>query len=222
MIERGQVKHDSQNIYYRSTIGAAEAGSTLELGITLKTKEDIRQVLLRVWREGQGEKLYPLATSDDMDAEEKFYKGRIQLPETENIAEGKPVQASAHNDVYVSSNLNDGKTTTYWESKGFPAEMTVDLQGTFTVSTAAFLLNPASIWEPRTQEIAVLVSTDGENFTEVSPAAAYTFDAETGNRVRIDFEAVQASHVRVIITSNTAAPAHAKGAQVAEICIYGE
>ena len=146
----------------------------------------------------------------------------IQLPETENIAEGKPIQASAHNDVYVSSNLNDGKTTTYWESKGFPAEMTVDLQGTFTVSTAAFLLNPASIWEPRTQEIAVLVSTDGENFTEVSPAAAYTFDAETGNRVRIDFEAVQASHVRVIITSNTAAPAHAKGAQVAEICIYGE
>ena len=146
----------------------------------------------------------------------------IQLPETENIAEGKPIQASAHNDVYVSSNLNDGKTTTYWESKGFPAEMTVDLQGTFTVSTAVFLLNPASIWEPRTQEIAVLVSTDGENFTEVSPAAAYTFDAETGNRVRIDFGAVQASHVRVIITSNTAAPAHAKGAQVAEICIYGE
>ena len=146
----------------------------------------------------------------------------IKLPETENIAEGKPVQASAHNDVYVSSNLNDGKTTTYWESKGFPAEMTVDLQGTFTVSTAAFLLNPASIWEPRTQEITVLVSTDGENFTEVSPAAAYTFDAETGNRIRIDFEAVQASHVRVIITSNTAAPAHAKGAQVAEICIYGE
>ena len=82
MIERGQVKHDSQNIYYRSTIGAAEAGSTLELGITLKTKEDIRQVLLRVWREGQGEKLYPLVTSDDMDAEEKFYKGRSQLPET--------------------------------------------------------------------------------------------------------------------------------------------
>ena len=140
----------------------------------------------------------------------------VKAPEQEKA------ERPAHNDVYVSSNLNDGKTTTYWESKGFPAEMTVDLQGTFTVSTAAFCLNPASIWEPRTQEIAVLVSTDGENFTEVSPAAAYTFDAETGNRVRIDFEAVQASHVRVIITSNTAAPAHAKGAQVAEICIYGE
>lgn len=146
----------------------------------------------------------------------------IQLPETENIAEGKPVEASAHNDVYVSAYLNDGKTGTYWESKGFPAELTVDLQGTYTVSTAAFLLNPASIWEPRTQEITVLVSTDGESFTEVSPAAAYTFDAATGNRVRIDFEPVQAAFVRVIISSNTAAPAHAKGGQVAEICIYGE
>ena len=146
----------------------------------------------------------------------------IMLPETENIAQGKPIEASLHNDVYVSSNLNDGNTNTYWESKGFPAELTVDLQGIYTVSTAAFCLNTSAIWEPRTQEIAVLVSTDGENFTEVSPAAPYTFDAETGNRVRIDFEAAQASHVRVIITSNTAAPAHSKGAQIAEICIYGE
>ena len=146
----------------------------------------------------------------------------IMLPETENIAQGKPIEASLHNDVYVSANLNDGNTNTYWESKGFPAELTVDLQGTYTISTAAFCLNTSAIWEPRTQEITVLVSTDGENFTEVLPAAAYTFDAETGNRVRIDFEPVQATHVRVIITSNTAAPAHAKGAQLAEICIYGE
>ena len=146
----------------------------------------------------------------------------ITLPEAENIAQGKPIEASLHNDVYVSSNLNDGNTNTYWESKGFPAELTVDLQGTYTVSTAAFCLNTSAIWEPRTQEIAVLVSTDGENFTEVSPAAPYTFDAETGNRVRIDFAAVQAAYVRVIVTSNTAAPAHAKGAQIAEICIYGE
>ena len=146
----------------------------------------------------------------------------ITLPEAENIAQGKPIEASLHNDVYVSSNLNDGNTNTYWESKGFPAELTVDLQGTYTVSTAAFCLNTSAIWEPRTQEIAVLVSTDGESFTEVSPAAPYTFDAETGNRVRIDFEAVQAAYVRVIVTSNTATPAHAKGAQIAEICIYGE
>ena len=144
----------------------------------------------------------------------------ILLPEAENIALGKPVEASAHNDVYVSRNLNDGKTETYWESSGFPAEVTVDLEGTWTVSTVAFCLNPSAIWEPRTQEIAVLVSTDGADFTEVVPAAAFTFDAETGNRVRIDFDPAEAAYVRVVITSNSAAPAHSKGAQVAEICVY--
>ena len=142
----------------------------------------------------------------------------IQLPETENIAEGKPVQASEHNDVYVSRNLNDGIIETYWESKGFPAELTIDLEGLHTISTAAFCLNPSAIWEPRTQEIAVLVSTDGEQFTEAAPAAVYQFDAATGNRVRIDFDPVEAAYVRVVITSNSSS--HSKGAQVAEVCIY--
>lgn len=142
----------------------------------------------------------------------------IQLPEGENLAEGKPVQASAHNDVYVSSYLNDGKVETYWESKGFPAELTVDLGGARTISAAAFCLNPSAIWEARTQEIALLVSTDGENFTEAVPAAVYQFDPATGNRIRIDFGPVEAAFVRVVITSNSSS--HTVGAQVAEICIY--
>ena len=144
----------------------------------------------------------------------------IPLPDTENLAQGKPVQSGAHTDVYVIKNVNDGKTDTYWESKGFPAEITFDLQGTYTVSTVAVCLNPSSIWEPRTQEIAVLVSTDGETFTEVSPAAKYDFDAATGNRIRIDFEAVEAAWVRIVITSNSAYPAHSGGAQMAEFCVY--
>ena len=142
----------------------------------------------------------------------------VPLPETENIAEGKPVQASAHADVYVSGNLNDGNLNSYWESDGFPAEVTVDLQGTFTVTAAAFCLNPSAIWEPRNQEIAVLVSTDGENFTEAAPAAVYLFDAATGNRARVDFDQVEAAFVRVVITSNSSS--HTRGAQLAEICIY--
>ena len=144
----------------------------------------------------------------------------IQLPETENIAVGKPVQASAHTDVYVSGNLNDGKVETYWESKGFPAEVTIDLEGTFTVSSVAFCLNPSAIWEPRTQEIAILVSTDGETFTEAAPAAVYGFDAAYGNRIRIDFDPAEAAFVRAVISSNSAYPAHSGGAQVAEFCVY--
>lgn len=142
----------------------------------------------------------------------------IPLPETENVALNKPVISGAHTDVYVSKNVNDGSTDTYWESKGFPAEMIFDLQGTYSVSTVAVCLNPSSIWEPRIQEIAVQVSQDGESYTEVAAAARYQFDAATGNRIRIDFDAVQAAFVKVIFTMNSSS--RTGGAQAAEICIY--
>ena len=85
----------------------------------------------------------------------------IPMPETTNLAQGKPVLSGEHTDVYVDSNVNDGKTDTYWESKGFPAEMVIELEGSFKISTVAVRLNPSAIWEARTQEIAVQVSTDG-------------------------------------------------------------
>ena len=142
----------------------------------------------------------------------------IPLPETENYAEGKKVISGAHTDVYVNKNVNDGKTDTYWESKGFPAAMVIDLGASYEVKTVAVCLNPASIWEPRIQEIAVWVSADGENFTEIAPAVKYQFDPVTGNRVRIDFDAVQAAFVKVIFTMNSSS--RTGGAQAAEICVY--
>jgi len=142
----------------------------------------------------------------------------IPMPETENFALNRPIQAGVHTDVYVASNVNDGKTDTYWESKGFPAEMTIDLGETRKVSTVAVRLNPSAIWEPRKQEIAVLVSQDGTGFTEVSPAAQYQFDAATGNRIRIDFDAVDAAFVQVVFTMNSSS--HTGGAQAAEIEVY--
>ena len=142
----------------------------------------------------------------------------IPLPDTENFALNKPVISGAHADVYVSRNVNDGKTDTYWESKGWPAEMVIDLQGVYTVRTAAVCLNPSSIWEPRIQEIAVLVSSDGENYTQAAAPEKYPFDPETGNRIRIDFDPVEASFVKLVFTMSTAA--RTMGAQAAEICIY--
>lgn len=142
----------------------------------------------------------------------------IPLPEGENLALGKPVSSGAHTDVYVIKNVNDGKTDTYWESKGFPAEVIFDLQGTFTVSTVAVCLNPSSVWEPRIQEIAVLVSLDGETFTQAAAPEKFQFDAATGNRVRIDFDAAQAAFVKVIFTLNTSS--RTGGAQAAEICVF--
>ena len=122
--------------------------------------------------------------------------------------------------MYVNSNVNDGKTDTYWESKGFPAEMVIELGETHALTTVAVCLNPSSIWEPRIQEIAVWVSADGENFTEAAAADKYQFDPATGNRIRIDFEPVQAAYVKVVFTLNSSS--RTGGAQAAEICVYGE
>lgn len=142
----------------------------------------------------------------------------IPMPEMENYALNKKIQSGAHTDVYVNKNVNDGKTDTYWESKGFPAEMVIDLAGTYNVKTVAVCLNPSSIWEPRIQEIAVWVSLDGENFTEVAAAEKYQFDPATGNRIRIDFDAMDAAFVKVIFTLNSSS--RTGGAQAAEICVY--
>ena len=142
----------------------------------------------------------------------------IPLPETENFALGKPVISGEHADVYVDRNVNDGKTDTYWESKGFPAEITIDLQGSFRVSAVAVCLNPAAIWEPRTQEIAVLLSADGVTFTEAAPADMYRFDAALGNRIRIDFAPAEAAFVRLVFTLNSSS--RSQGAQAAEIGVY--
>lgn len=142
----------------------------------------------------------------------------IPLPETTNLAEGKAISSGEHTDVYVNTNVNDGSTDTYWESKGFPAEMTIDLGGSYSISTVAVLLNPSAVWEPRTQEIAVQVSTDGETFTEIVAAAKYDFDPDTGNRIRIDFDSVDASHVKIVFTMNSSS--RTGGAQAAEIQVY--
>lgn len=142
----------------------------------------------------------------------------IPMPETENLAEGKRVLSGEYTDVYVESNVNDGKTDTYWESNGFPAEMTIDLDGSYSISTVAVRLNPSAIWEARTQEIAVLVSADGEAFTEIVPAAKYDFNPSTGNRIRIDFDSVEASLVKLVFTMNSAS--RTGGAQAAEIEVY--
>ena len=142
----------------------------------------------------------------------------IPMPDGVNLAEKRPIASGEHTDVYVATNVNDGKTDTYWESKGFPAEMTVELDGSHAISVVAVRLNPSAIWEKRTQEIAVLVSKDGTTFTEVVPAARYDFDPATGNRIRIDFEPISAVYVKIVFTLNTSS--RTGGAQAAEIEIY--
>ena len=142
----------------------------------------------------------------------------IKLPEGTNLAEGRPVSAGEITDVYTANNVNDGDVNTYWESKGFPAEVTFTLDGTHTVGTVAVRLNPSAVWEARTQGFAVLVSTDGSSFTEVAADAKYDFNPDTGNVVRVDFSPVQAAYVRLVFSANSSA--RTGGAQAAEIMVF--
>ncbi|EKU70591.1 4-alpha-glucanotransferase [Selenomonas sp. F0473] len=80
MLENDQVEHNSQDIYFRSIVGAAEAGARLRLGIRIRTSEPIRQVLVRLWQDRTGELLVPLETKD-ADGERRFYTCRVNLPD---------------------------------------------------------------------------------------------------------------------------------------------
>ncbi len=81
MIEKYNVEHNSQRIYYRSTVGAAESSSKIQLGIRIRTDEPIDKVMINTHAEGGAEKLRELTTSDEPTAEEKFYSITIQLPD---------------------------------------------------------------------------------------------------------------------------------------------
>ena len=81
MLDKKDVLHNSQNIYYRSTVGAAEAGSTVRLGIRIKGDADIKQVLLHTWLETTGEKWSNLSTRDNDNAPEKFYSLTVKMPD---------------------------------------------------------------------------------------------------------------------------------------------
>ena len=80
-MDKSNIEHNSQNIYYRSTVGAVESGSTIRLGIRINTEEVVRQVLLHTWSDGSGEKWSNLYTRDDAKSKEKFYSIEIQMPE---------------------------------------------------------------------------------------------------------------------------------------------
>ncbi len=80
-MDKSNIEHNSQNIYYRSTVGAVETGSTIRLGIRINTDETIQQVLLHTWSDGSGEKWTNLSTRDDVKSKEKFYSTEITMPE---------------------------------------------------------------------------------------------------------------------------------------------
>ncbi|TAH73712.1 MAG: discoidin domain-containing protein [Anaerolineaceae bacterium] len=144
----------------------------------------------------------------------------LTLPEGENIAVDKKIKDNGFTDVYGANRANDGKAdgASYWEGKGYPSIITIDLEEPANIHAVRVVLNPLSIWGKRTQTIAVNISSDGESFTELVKTKQYTFDPDEGNQVQIPFDETETRFVQLVITENSGAG----GGQVAEFEIYSK
>ncbi|NEA30673.1 carbohydrate-binding protein [Streptomyces sp. SID13031] len=126
---------------------------------------------------------------------------------TTNLAAGKPTGESSHSQAYASGNVTDGNQSSYWESTNnvFPQWTQVDLGSAQSASRVVLQL-PAS-WGARDQTLSLLGSTDGNTFTTVKAAAAYTFSPAANNTVTVTFPASTQRYWRATITANTGWPA---------------
>lgn len=150
--------------------------------------------------------------------EEEFV---LVLPEGENIAIDKNIDASGHVDVYAAGRAVDGTAdgSSYWEGNSeYPNTLTVDLQAPTSIHAIRLCLNPLSMWGRRTQTLAVNISADGENFEELVKTQQYTFDPDTGNQIQLEFDDIKTRYVQLIITENSGANA----GQIAEFEIYSK
>ncbi|CAL9636123.1 discoidin domain-containing protein [Streptomyces sp. enrichment culture] len=134
-----------------------------------------------------------------------------------DLAAGRTLTASSHTEVYAAPNANDGNRASYWESRNhaFPQWLQADLGASLRVDRVVLRL--PSGWESRSQTLKIQGSTDGSDFTDLTAARAYTFDAAAGHAATIAFDAATTRYVRVLVTANTVQPA----AQIAELEIYG-
>lgn len=143
------------------------------------------------------------------------------LPEGENLAlEGK-IESSSFQESFTPRKAIDGKTAgaSYWEGEKdtYPNYLTVDLKEEKSFHAIRVCLNPDTLWGKRVQEFSVEISSDGENYTELIPSAAYEFSPDRNNEVILEFDETAAQYVQLKFTSNTGAG----GGQVAEFEIYG-
>ncbi|MDE7213194.1 MAG: discoidin domain-containing protein, partial [Anaeroplasmataceae bacterium] len=113
------------------------------------------------------------------------------------------VYSSEHNDVYNVEKLIDGDATgtSYYESKGFPAEIVIDLGDLYDVNTFVFSLPPSLLWSARTQEIEILGSATNSaynsniEFNTIVEKSKYLFDPTTGNRNIVTTDMVKVRYI---------------------------
>ena len=155
----------------RSVVSAMLALSLACLPLLTQAEEEIPTIVTVVPAPDQTKAERPACFPDPADQ-------YIALPETANFALNEEVISGAHTDVYVeqAETSTTAKPIPTGKAKGSRRECSSCWAKRIPSRPSRSCLNPSAIWEARIQEIAVLVSQDGENFTEVAPAAQYQFD----------------------------------------------
>ncbi|MEU4220057.1 CARDB domain-containing protein [Actinoplanes sp. NPDC026623] len=139
-------------------------------------------------------------------------------PTGTNLAGGKPIEASSSVFTFVAGNANDASPTSYWESNGYPATLTVKLGADADVTGVVVKLNPDPAWGTRTQSIQVLGRAQtATGFTSLKARADYTFNPATNqNSITIPVTG-RAADLQLQFFGNTGAP----GGQVADLQVLG-
>ncbi|MFC8870351.1 discoidin domain-containing protein [Streptomyces sp. NPDC057148] len=134
-----------------------------------------------------------------------------------NLAAGRTLTASSSTGQYTPGNGNDTNKATYWESanNALPQWLQADLGSSRRVDRVVLRLPDG--WPDRSQTLKIQASDNGEDFTDLTAAKAYAFDAAGGQSATITFDAATTRYVRVLVTANTGHPA----AQVSELEVYG-
>lgn len=129
--------------------------------------------------------------------------GSSPVHASSNLAAGKPVSASSHNDNYSAANTVDSESSTYWESanNAYPQWLRVDLGNVSKIGQVVLRL-PES-WGQRAQTLSVLGSVDDASYTTLVASASYSFDPASGNMVTINFPTASARYVKLNFTANT-------------------
>jgi F5/8 type C domain len=138
----------------------------------------------------------------------------------ENKALSQTVRSNNHIFEFVARKAVDGETLTYWEgaADSYPNLLTVDLGREMKIHAVRVRLNPRLIWQAREQTFAILVSSNGEIFSQAVPERAYPFDPEGNeNTVTVDLSE-HGRYVQLVFSANT----EATGGQVAELEVYAE
>lgn len=146
---------------------------------------------------------------------------KLVLPEGVNVALNKSADCSGYTQVYNAPKAFDGSAdgASYWEGAApYPNTLTVDLDTATKIHAIRLALNPLAIWGKRTQTIAVNISSDGTNFTELVGTKQYAFDPAFGNEVQITFDETETRFVQLVITENSGAG----GGQIAEFEVYSK